>query len=114
MLGYPGETKEDIKETIEHLIESNPDEYTLTVAYPIKGTKLYQEVEDKIISPYQFELNTDRDIDFTRTHPKKYYEHARKWLHYEVYSGTHELPVLRKGWLKIRSWKSQLDMWLTR
>jgi radical SAM superfamily enzyme YgiQ (UPF0313 family) len=114
MLGYPGETKQDIKETIEHLIESDPDEYTLTVAYPIKGTRLYQEIEDKIISPYQFELNTDRDIDFTRTHPKKYYEHARKWLHYEVYSGTHELPALRKSWLKIRSLKSQFDMWLAK
>ncbi len=112
MLGYPGETKQDIKETIEHLIEANPDEYTLTVAYPIKGTKLYQEVEDKIISPYRFDINTDRDIDFTRTHPKKYYEHARKWLHYEVYAGTNKLAPLKKSWLKIKSWKSQLDMWL--
>lgn len=114
MLGYPGETKQDIRETIAHLIEANPDEYTLTVAYPIKGTKLYQEVEDKITTPYQFELNTDRDIDFKRTHPKKYYEHARKWLHYEVYSGTHDLAPLRKSWLKIKSFKSQVDMWFAK
>ena len=45
MLGYPGETEEDIEETIHHLKESNPDHFTITVAYPIKGTELYQEIE---------------------------------------------------------------------
>ena len=45
MLGYPGETEEDIEETIQHLKESDPDLFTITVAYPIKGTELYQEVE---------------------------------------------------------------------
>jgi anaerobic magnesium-protoporphyrin IX monomethyl ester cyclase len=37
MLGYPGETEADIRETVEHLKDSNPDLFTITVAYPIKG-----------------------------------------------------------------------------
>jgi radical SAM superfamily enzyme YgiQ (UPF0313 family) len=40
MLGYPGETEDDIEETIRHLKESNPEYFTITVAYPIKGTEL--------------------------------------------------------------------------
>src|SRR4030095_2488791 len=36
MLGYPGETKRDILATAEHLIDSNPDIFLTTVAYPIK------------------------------------------------------------------------------
>ncbi len=45
MLGYPGETEEDIIMTIDHLKKSNPDYFTITLAYPINGTELYQEVE---------------------------------------------------------------------
>jgi radical SAM superfamily enzyme YgiQ (UPF0313 family) len=49
MLGYPGETTADINETIHHLKVSNPDLYTITIAYPIKGTPLYQEVEADLL-----------------------------------------------------------------
>ncbi|HTL81837.1 MAG TPA: radical SAM protein [Bacteroidia bacterium] len=84
MLGYPGETEEDILETIEHLSDSQPDYFTLTIAYPIKGTPLYTETENSFIHPPDWANGTDRDIDFKRTHPKKYYEHAVRWVNNEV------------------------------
>ena len=114
MLGYPGETKEDIRETINHLIVANPSQYTITVTYPIKGTRLYNEVADQFLTSYEFANNTDRDIDFKRMHPKKYYEHARQWLHYEVYAGTQNVSLLKKSWLKLKSLKSQVQMWMNR
>lgn len=80
MLGYPGETEEDIMETYNHLVESDPDFYTITVAYPIKGTSLYQDVEDSLINKPDWETSTDRDIDFKRTYPRTYYHFAVKWL----------------------------------
>lgn len=76
MLGYPGETKEDIKDTIQYLKEANPTHYTITIAYPIKGTSLYNEIEDKITHLPNWETSTDRDIDFKRTYPRKFYDYA--------------------------------------
>lgn len=76
MLGYPGETIEDIDETIQYLKEANPTEYTITVAYPIKGTPLYNEVESKIINQLNWETSTDRQIEFERTYSKKFYKYA--------------------------------------
>lgn len=76
MLGYPGETKKDISETIQYLKEANPTHYTITVAYPIKGTSLYHEVEDKIIHQPDWETSTDREIDFKRTYSRKFYDYA--------------------------------------
>lgn len=76
MLGYPGETEEDIKETIHHLKVSNPDHFTITVAYPIKGTSLYQEIEERKTTDPEWHLSTDRDIDFERTYHRKYYDYA--------------------------------------
>ncbi|HEY1039331.1 MAG TPA: radical SAM protein [Bacteroidia bacterium] len=87
MLGYPGETIQDIKETIEHLKISAPSFYTVTVAYPIKGTPLYEEIKNDITSITDWEKDTDRAIDFKRTHSKKFYEYAVRWVHNEIESG---------------------------
>ncbi|MGE5399631.1 MAG: B12-binding domain-containing radical SAM protein [Ignavibacteriales bacterium] len=76
MLGYPGETEDDIEETILHLKEALPDYCTFTVAYPIKGTDLFLEVEDNMSGIYSFENNTDRDYDFMRTYNRDYYGYA--------------------------------------
>ncbi len=76
MLGYPGETEKDITETIQYLKDANPTLYTITVAYPIKGTSLYNEIEHKITQQPDWETSTDRDIDFERTYSRKYYQYA--------------------------------------
>jgi radical SAM superfamily enzyme YgiQ (UPF0313 family) len=79
MLGYPGETESDIRETVEHLKASNPDLFTITVAYPIKGTGLYEEVESTSIASGPWAERTDRDTDFRRTYPRRYYDYAVRW-----------------------------------
>lgn len=84
MLGYPGETEADIEETVEHLKSSNPDIFTITVAYPIKGTGLYEEVEAMRTTHLPWEDSTDRDIDFVRTYPRAYYNYAVRWVVNEV------------------------------
>ncbi|HMB62192.1 MAG TPA: radical SAM protein [Eudoraea sp.] len=76
MLGYPGETTEDIRKTIAYLKDARPTHYTITIAYPIKGTALYHEVENLINVQPDWETSTDREIDFKRTYPKKFYKYA--------------------------------------
>jgi anaerobic magnesium-protoporphyrin IX monomethyl ester cyclase len=64
MVGYPGEEETDILETIQYLKEANPTHYTITIAYPIKGTSLYEEIEKDITEQPDWETSTDRQIDF--------------------------------------------------
>ncbi len=85
MVGYPGETTEDIYATIHHLKKADPDLFTITVAYPIKGTPLYTEVEDRFIENLPWEKSTDRDIDFERTYNRRYYDYAIKMINNEIY-----------------------------
>jgi anaerobic magnesium-protoporphyrin IX monomethyl ester cyclase len=84
MLGYPGETKGDIQETITHLKEANPHHFTITIAYPIKGTSLYNEIESEQIHTLDWASTTDRDRDFKRIYPRKFYEIAVKRVVNEV------------------------------
>ncbi|MDH7913358.1 radical SAM protein [Winogradskyella sp. SYSU M77433] len=84
MVGYPGENEKDINDTITYLKAANPTHFTITVAYPIKGTSLYNDIEDKITVKPNWETSTDRDIDFTRTYPRKFYDYAVRRIVNEV------------------------------
>ena len=84
MVGYPGETETDLKETLEHVKKSNPDQFTITVAYPIKGTPLYTETSPHFIDPPDWDKGSDRQIDFKRTYSRDYYDFAIRWMTNEV------------------------------
>jgi len=84
MLGYPGEADVDVIETLHHLKISDPDYYTITVAYPIKGTPMYEEVESNFVQQLPWETSTDRQIDFKRKYSHKYYDYAVRWISNEM------------------------------
>ncbi|MEM0997436.1 MAG: radical SAM protein [Bacteroidota bacterium] len=116
MLGYPGETEADIEETIHHLVVSDPDIYTLTVAYPIAGTPLYQEIEPVMIDPAPWEKRTDRDLDFLRTYSRRYYNFAIRRVHNEVHFHKHrkKRAYLAAANHKLRSVAAKAGMWWER
>lgn len=115
MLGYPGETEADIRETVAHLKDSNPDLFTITVAYPIRGTGLYEEVQSTAHSPLPWAERTDRDLDFKRTYPRRYYDYAVRWtvnavhLHKARLEGRHITPSGMR--LLAKSWVARAGMW---
>jgi len=105
MLGYPGETEEDIFKTVDHLVASNPTYFTITVAYPIKGTGLYEQTKGSFVKELDWGTSTDRDIDFERTYPRKYYDDAVRYVtnkvHFKKYKGF-------KKWWHPRAWKHRI------
>jgi radical SAM superfamily enzyme YgiQ (UPF0313 family) len=112
MLGYPGETEEDIEETIHHLKESNPDHFTITVAYPIKGTELYQEIEAIQTTNLDWSTSTDRQVDFKRTYSRKYYDYAVKRVISEVnyFKARNRGRVYQAAKLKAKVFISKIAM----
>lgn len=86
MLGYEGETRSDIKATIEHLQRANPDIFLTTVAYPIKGTQYYEAVKDRVIAPGSWAERTDRDLGVAGRHSRRYYSFATRWMVSSVYA----------------------------
>jgi radical SAM superfamily enzyme YgiQ (UPF0313 family) len=86
MLGYPGETEADIEATIEHLKRADPDQFTITVSYPIKGTPFYDDVVSDMIDPGPWEQSTDRDIKLRRPRSSLYYWFATTRVVSEVRS----------------------------
>ncbi len=107
MLGYPGETEDDINKTISYLKNANPSHFTITIAYPIKGTSLYSEIEKDITVQPNWETSTDRQIDFKRTYSRKYYDYAVRKVVNEVNYNKELLKGNNKNNLKALKLKTK-------
>ncbi len=84
MLGYEGEEIRDLEETVEHLKRSNPDVFLTTVAYPIKGTPYYTEVENRVLSHKPWHDRSDRDLTVAGRRSRRFYSYATRWMVSEV------------------------------
>jgi radical SAM superfamily enzyme YgiQ (UPF0313 family) len=116
MLGYPGETEADIEETIHHLKVSDPDHFTITIAYPITGTPMYQEIEPTMIEPAPWESRTDRQLDFKRSYSRRYYDFAVRRVTNEVnfHKRSNKGAYLAASKHKMKSLAAKAGMWWER
>ncbi|HTZ61903.1 MAG TPA: radical SAM protein [Thermoplasmata archaeon] len=48
MLGYPGETLDDIEQTLQLFRRFSPEEYSVSIAVPVPGTRFYDSVKDRL------------------------------------------------------------------
>jgi radical SAM superfamily enzyme YgiQ (UPF0313 family) len=84
MLGYPGEEISDIEETVDLLKETLPDIFLTTVAYPIKGTPLFTEVESNITTHVAWDEACDRQLKFSGRYSDTFYKYANRYVVNEV------------------------------
>lgn len=103
MVGYPGETYEDILQTATYLESALPDQFTITKSYPIKGTSLYDEVESQITKRPDWFSSTDREIDFRREYPDQFYDAAIRYIHNRVKLKRNEVGAIDR-------WKTKLKV----
>ena len=119
MLGYDGEELEDLDETVDRLKAALPDVFLTTVAYPIKGTKYFEQVADRIVPLAEsWEAGTDRLQIVAGRRSRRFYRHATRWMVSEV--ALHRQRMLAQGTLAGRAKTllnarlGRLGMYLTR
>lgn len=95
MLGYPGESIDDIDATIAHLKATKPDSYLTTVAYPIKGTRLYSDVKHMLSAHRDWASDTDRSLTIPGRYSKTFYWFATRHLVNEV--RYHQLQTAQRS-----------------
>jgi radical SAM superfamily enzyme YgiQ (UPF0313 family) len=102
MLGYEGEEIEDLEATVERLKDALPDVFLTTVAYPIKGTEYFHEVEDRVVSLREtWEDGGDRLQTVAGRRSRRFYRFATRWMVGEV--ALHRQRVLSEGGLAGRA-----------
>jgi len=79
MFGYPGETLEDVESTIDMVLAVGPESISMTVAYPIRGTPLHEEVQESLTSG-KWTQSDDVEMMFRNRYPRRFY----RWTVFRV------------------------------
>ncbi|MEM7344796.1 MAG: radical SAM protein [Chloroflexota bacterium] len=88
--GYPGESWDDIQETLKMVRECEPDDIGISVSYPLPGTKFYETVQIQLGEKTNW---VDSD-DLAMLYQGPFIEDFYRVLHHRVH---HEFRA-RKAW----------------
>jgi anaerobic magnesium-protoporphyrin IX monomethyl ester cyclase len=82
--GYPGETWEDIQSTVELIRDTRPDDIGVSVAYPLPGTKFFQQVQAQLGTKTNWSDSGDLSMMFKGAYTGEFYRALHDSLHAEV------------------------------
>jgi radical SAM superfamily enzyme YgiQ (UPF0313 family) len=102
MVGYPGEEWADIRQTVELLRETRPDQFSSTIAYPLPGTEFYEEIQHRLLDTPDWDYTAENRLLFQRGHSTRFYRWVQRWLHEEWHDarlrhGEEQATPLRRG-----------------
>ena len=82
--GYPGETWDDIRKTIDMVRRAEPDAIGVSVSYPLPGTRFYDLVSQQLGAKKNWNDSDDLSIMFQGRFSSEFYLALRDALHAEV------------------------------
>jgi len=85
--GYPGETWEEIEETIRMVRETRPDDIGVSVSYPLPGTRFYERVSAQLGRKANWSDSADLAMMFQGEYSSEFYRALADALHAEVRGG---------------------------
>jgi radical SAM superfamily enzyme YgiQ (UPF0313 family) len=82
--GYPGETWEDLKQTIALVRETRPDDIGVSFSYPLPNTKFHDRVQQQLGEKRNWSDSADLCVMFKGAYTDDFYRAVRDALHAEV------------------------------
>lgn len=82
--GYPGETWDDIRRTVELVRETRPDDIGVSLSYPLPNTRFHDRVRQQLGAKQNWEDSDDLCVTFKGTYTDSFYRSIRDALHAEV------------------------------
>ena len=79
--GYLDETKEDVQATIDMLFELQPDDFGVSVSYPLPGTPFYDKVKAELSGKANWSDSDDLALMYQNNQSPEYYRALHRWLH---------------------------------
>jgi anaerobic magnesium-protoporphyrin IX monomethyl ester cyclase len=96
--GYPGETKEDIYETLEMVKTHMPDDIGVSVSYPLPGTQFYEKVGAQLKQKANWTDSDDLALMFRNTYSPVFYRRLHRYVH----AHYRKLKTLKQNRLSLR------------
>jgi len=103
LVGYPGETFYDLRQTLSMIRKMRPDACGNSVAYPIMGTPFYHEVQQQLSENYSWSTRNENRIAFRGRYPEMFYWFAIRLMNnWSFLWRTRKQPpslLLRISWI---------------
>ena len=82
--GYPGETWQDIQNTIKLVRDTRPDDIGVSVSYPLPGTKFFDHVQAQLGDKTNWSDSEDMAMMFQGAYTNEFYRALHDALHAQV------------------------------
>ena len=82
--GYPGETWQDIQNTIKLVRDTRPDDIGVSVSYPLPGTKFFDRVQAQLGEKTNWSDSEDLAMMFQGAYTNEFYRALHDALHAQV------------------------------
>jgi anaerobic magnesium-protoporphyrin IX monomethyl ester cyclase len=79
--GYPGETREDIRKTIDMINELLPYEIGISVSYPLPGTAFFERVKSDMKEKTHWTDSDELKLMFRNTYQPAFYKQLHRYVH---------------------------------
>ena len=101
--GYPGETIEDIKLTIDMINRLLPFDIGISVSYPLPGTKFYEAVEAQLKDKANWTDSDDLAMLFRNRYPPAFYKQLHRYVHkrYRQHQALESLAAWKRQPLQV-------------
>jgi anaerobic magnesium-protoporphyrin IX monomethyl ester cyclase len=106
--GYPGETWQDIQNTIKLVRDTHPDDIGVSVSYPLPGTKFFDRVQAQLGEKTNWSDSEDLAMMFQGAYTNEFYRALHDALHAQVDSWN---SCSLQGALKERNADEPDELW---
>jgi radical SAM superfamily enzyme YgiQ (UPF0313 family) len=106
--GYPGETWQDIQNTIKLVRDTRPDDIGVSVSYPLPGTKFFDRVQAQLGEKTNWSDSEDLAMMFQGAYTNEFYRALHDALHAQVDSWN---SCSTQGALKERNAGEPDELW---
>ncbi len=91
--GYPGETKKDIRKTIQMINSLLPAEIGISVSYPLPGTLFFENVKNQLQQKTNWTDSDELALMFRNTYQPAFYKQLHRYVHksYRMHIALHSL-----------------------
>ncbi len=103
--GYPGETRDDIDETVRMVRETAPDDIGVSVSYPLRGTRFYERVAAELGEKENWSDSGDLAMMFRGTFSTEFYRELAESLHSGSAGADCGIAPLTPCELRDRHWR---------
>jgi anaerobic magnesium-protoporphyrin IX monomethyl ester cyclase len=106
--GYPGESWEEIQQTVSLVRATRPDDIGVSVSYPLPNTRFYEKVRAELGRKRNWTDSDDLSVMFKAAYTDEFYLTLRDALHAEVnswhstISATSENNSVAELWRKVK------------